>query len=75
MIIAFFSNYLSHHQLPFSEEMNKIRDCEYYFISCEPFNDERIKLGWKSENKKNYELRPYESQEDYIKAVSYTHLL
>ncbi|MFQ7839956.1 MAG: hypothetical protein ACLRHD_00755 [Thomasclavelia spiroformis] len=52
MIIAFFSNYLSHHQLPFSEEMNKIRDCEYYFISCEPFNDERIKLGWKSENKK-----------------------
>ena len=68
MIIAFFSNYLSHHQLPFSEEMNKIRDCEYYFISCEPFNDERIKLGWKSENKKNYELRPYESQEDYIKA-------
>lgn len=69
MIIAFYSNYLSHHQLPFAEEMYKNRKCTFYFVSCEPFSKERIELGWKNTIKRPYEIRPYESAEEASFAI------
>ena len=68
MKVAFFSNYLSPHQIPFSDAMYKILGEDYKFISCEPYSEERKKLGWNSENKKKYEIQAYESEIEYKKA-------
>ena len=45
-MIIFISNYYNHHQAPFSEEIYKITDGEYRFISTTKINEGRIKLGW-----------------------------
>ena len=73
MIITFYSNYLSHHQLPFSEAMYGILGSDYRFVSCQEFDKERLKLGWEHGKKKEYELRPYESIEEkqYAEKLAY----
>ena len=50
MKVVFVSNYLSHHQLPFSLEMAK--KVEYYFVATTPFNKERLKTGYTDLNEK-----------------------
>jgi len=42
MKVVFISNYLTHHQLPFSEAMESITNHNYYFIAEEPMEEERI---------------------------------
>ena len=64
MTVVFFSNYLSIHQLPFSDEMYEILGSDYHFVSCEPYNDDRKKMGWQQENRK-YEVKSYESEQAY----------
>lgn len=48
MRITFVSNYINHHQIPFSREM--IRLCgennEYTFIQTEKIADDRVQMGW-----------------------------
>ena len=39
MKIAFFSNFLNHHQLPFCQEMIKILNDDFIFIATEPILD------------------------------------
>lgn len=68
MKIAFFSNYLSPHQIPFSEEMYRLMGDNFSFISCEPFSISRKQMGWGQYKKQPYELRPYESEVDHMKA-------
>lgn len=46
MRITFVSNYINHHQLPFSQEMINILGDGYKFIQTEPMDDERIRMGW-----------------------------
>lgn len=67
MNIAFFSNYLSPHQIPFSDEMYRLLGENYTFVSCEPYNTDRIKMGWEQEQKP-YELKSYLSDANYQKA-------
>ena len=69
MRVSFFSNYLSHHQRPFSDEMYKIMGSNYTFVSCEPFSVDRKCLGWEEYEQQAYELRPYESNVDYDMAI------
>lgn len=69
MRIVFFSNYLSHHQIPFSESMYRLMGNNYTFVSCEPFSTNRKYMGWIEQEKQPYELRPYESDFDYNKAM------
>ena len=69
MRIVFFSNYLSPHQRPFSEEMFKLMGGNYIFVSCEPFSVSRKNMGWGQSEKQPYELRPYESKTDYDRAM------
>lgn len=66
--ISFFSNYLSHHQIPFSLELNKMSGIEYTFVSTIPMDDERIHMGWKIEDEFAFELKAYESDENLEKA-------
>lgn len=63
MLVTFFSNYMTHHQLPFSAEMVKLLGEGYKFIACEPIADERVNMGFEDMNKKyDFIIRPYEDE-------------
>lgn len=67
--ITFYSNYLTHHQIPFSNEMYRILGDDYKFVSTEPMTKERINMGWDSSSTHEFEIRSYESQESHDKAL------
>lgn len=46
MKIAMISNYINHHQIPFSNAFFNREGIEYCFIQTEPMEEERIKMGW-----------------------------
>ena len=46
MKITMISNYINHHQIPFSDAFYKTEGIEYYFIQTEPMEEERVKMGW-----------------------------
>ena len=52
MKITMISNYINHHQIPFSNALfEKIGD-NYHFIQTEPMEEERIQMGWGIEAEK-----------------------
>ena len=59
MKVAFISNYLSHHQIPFCKAMNNILGDDFCFISTMPMEQERINLGWQSNASYLFELKSY----------------
>ncbi|MHB8131519.1 MAG: glycosyltransferase family 4 protein [Mobilitalea sp.] len=69
MKISFYSNYLTHHQIPFSNEMYHILNNDYTFISTEEMETERKELGWEFEDRYSYELKAYENKEGYQLAM------
>lgn len=58
MKIAFVSNFLSHHQAPFSDAISGLPGIGYFFIATCSMDDERKKMGW-SDIAKPYEIRAY----------------
>lgn len=46
MKITMISNYINHHQIPFSKAFVETKGVEYCFIQTEPMEEERIKMGW-----------------------------
>lgn len=70
MKITFYSNFLTHHQLPFCLEMYKKYGEDFKFVSMEKINQERISLGYKDmDNDYPFVLKAYESKEEYDKAT------
>lgn len=69
MIVSFFSNYLTHHQIPFCEVMCKQPDVEFYFISTMPMEQERKAGGWEFSQKYPYEIKTYEDDTQAQKAM------
>ena len=69
MIITFFSNYLTHHQIPFCRAMDKREGVEFHFVSTMPMEEEREKGGWKLSNAYPFELRSYASWENERQAL------
>lgn len=69
MKIAFISNYLTHHQLPFCNTMIRLCDIDFVFIATEPIDDERVKLGYDDLNMMySFVLRAYESKKSKLDA-------
>jgi len=46
MKIVMISNYINHHQIPFSNALYNTEGVEYTFIQTEPMEEERVKMGW-----------------------------
>lgn len=70
MKITFYSNFLTHHQLPFCLEMYKKYGEDFKFVSMEKINKERISLGYKDmDNDYPFVLKAYESKEKYNEAT------
>jgi len=70
MKIVFFTNFMTHHQLPFCIEMYKKFGDDFKFVSTEKINEERISLGYKDmDNDYPFILKSYESKEKYNEAL------
>ena len=70
MKISFFSNFLTHHQLPFCLEMQKRYGDDYKFISTAKISEERLNLGYKDMDwDYDFVVRAYENKEKYDEAV------
>lgn len=64
MTVTFVSNYINHHQIPFSDACYKRLGEGYHFIQTEPMEEERVAMGWGAEgNKLPYVRCLYEEEE------------
>ena len=52
MKITMISNYINHHQIPFSNVLHEKMGDDYHFIQTEPMEEERIQMGWGVEAEK-----------------------
>ena len=52
--VVFLSNYFSHHQKPFSDEMCALLGDGYLFIETVAMDDERKNMGWGLNSLPNY---------------------
>ncbi|NLL76602.1 MAG: glycosyltransferase family 4 protein [Clostridiales bacterium] len=46
MTVTFVSNYINHHQIPFSDACYEKLGEGYHFIQTEPMETERVAMGW-----------------------------
>ena len=49
MRLVFVSNYINHHQMPVSQELNRLcqeQGGSYAFVQTEPMDQERVDMGW-----------------------------
>lgn len=58
--VAFVSNYINHHQIPFSNAMYEKYGNNYCFIQTEPMEAERIQMGWDARDIPVYVKKYYE---------------
>ena len=70
MKISFYTNFLTHHQLPFCLEMHKKYGNDFKFVSTVKMPEERINLGYEEmDSKYPFVLKAYESKEKYREAM------
>lgn len=70
MRVSFYTNFLTHHQLPFCLEMYKKYGDDFKFVSTVKINEERLSLGYKDmDNDYPFVLKAYESEEKYKEAM------
>ncbi len=70
--VVFISNYLNHHQIPFSQELISLTGGSYLFIATTPTPKGRLKLGYRDANSSyDFVLRAYESVENFELAKKY----
>lgn len=55
MTVTFISNYINHHQIPFSNACYELLGKDYHFIQTQPMEQERLAMGWSREG----EALPY----------------
>lgn len=65
MTVTFVSNFMNHHQLPFSEEMLRLTGGGYTAVVTKPAPEARLKLGYADMNKLPFVMRAYDSEESY----------
>lgn len=69
MKVTFFSNFLTHHQVPFCLEMQKALGDDFKFVSTMKIFQWRLDMGFKDLDKEyDFVVRAYESQEEREKA-------
>lgn len=64
MKTVFISNYINHHQIPFSDALYARLGGDYHFIQTEPMEEERVRMGWAVDAKKiPYVVLAYEEEQ------------
>jgi len=65
MKVAFFSNFLNHHQLPFCLAMDRLTNGQFTFIATTAIPEEQLRLGYRDMNKAYpFVLTTYDSSEN-----------
>lgn len=68
-MIAFFTNFMNHHQRTLADNLYELTDGDYKFVTSMPVPNERLSLGYKDANHdRQYILNTYESSEEYTLA-------
>lgn len=60
--VAFVSNYINHHQIPFCNAMNRLTEGNFTFIQTEPMEEERLQMGWNGLDRPEYVRCFYEEE-------------
>ena len=60
--LAFVSNYINHHQIPFCNAMNRLTEGRFTFIQTEPMEEQRVRMGWNQEDRPPYVKCFYEEE-------------
>ena len=68
MKIAFVSNYINHHQIPFCNEMDRLTKGSFTFVQTEPMEAERVRMGWHEEERPGY-VRCWYEEESFCKKL------
>lgn len=69
MKVTFFSNFLTHHQVPFCLEMQKKLGNDFKFVSTVKIFQWRLDLGFKDLDKEyDFVVKAYENDDEYEKA-------
>lgn len=69
MTITFISNYINHHQIPFSNACYEQLGEDFCFVQTQPMEQERIEMGWHTDGTElPYVLCLYE-QEEYCRKL------
>ena len=68
MKVAFVSNYINHHQIPFCNAMNELLEGEFTFVQTEPMEEERVRMGWHEAERPSY-VRCYYEEEEYCRQL------
>lgn len=68
--VTFISNYINHHQIPFSNACHELLGEGFHFIQTEPMEAERLSMGWSSEGERlSYVSCLYEEEEKCRKLI------
>ena len=62
--IAFVSNYINHHQIPFCDCLNRLLEGGFTFVQTERMEEERVRMGWQAAGRPAYVRCYYEEPED-----------
>lgn len=69
MKVTFYSNFLTHHQVPFCLDMQKRLGDDFKFVSTVKIFQWRLDIGFKDLDKEyDFVVRAYENEEEYQKA-------
>ena len=69
MKVTFYSNFLTHHQVPFCLEMKKRLGDDFKFVSTMKIFQWRLDMGFKDLDREyDFVVRAYENEEEYNKA-------
>jgi len=69
MRIAFFSNYINHHQVSVADELYRLTGSNYVFVENCPMSDERKKLGYPDFSDRPYIIKAYLGGEEQKRAM------
>ncbi len=70
MKVTFYSNFLTHHQLPFCLEMKKQLGDDFKFVSTMKIFQWRLNLGFEDlDSKYDFVVKAYENQNEYNQAL------
>ena len=68
MKIAFFSNFLNHHQLPFCQSLMSIEGVEFKFVVWRETEIEKLNMGYEDMNNQySFVVKAYENEEEAFK--------
>ena len=68
MKIAFYTNFINHHQVPVADELYKLTNGEFYFIETIKMPDSFIKTGYPDFSSKPYLIQTWKNNESHNKA-------